>query len=69
MAEAARDAKRRLRRDLRERVAALDADTASRAAAEAQARLAALPALEDAASLLVCRSFGGEIDTHALIER
>lgn len=69
MLEAARDAKRRLRRDLRERVAALDADTASRAAAEAQARLAALPALEDAASLLVCRSFGGEIDTHALIER
>lgn len=48
---------------------ALDADAASRAAAQAQARLTALPALEDATSLLVCRSFGGEIDTHALIDR
>ena len=57
-----------LRRQLRERVASLDASLARRAAELAAERLLTLPEVAQAQRILTCLSFGGEIDTWGLAD-
>jgi 5-formyltetrahydrofolate cyclo-ligase len=58
-----------LRRELAERLAALDRETARAAAARAAARAFELPELARAGRVLACLSFGSEPDTWPLVGR
>jgi 5-formyltetrahydrofolate cyclo-ligase len=62
-------AKVALRRELRVRLAGLAPDAARRAAEEIARRALALPEVAEAGSVLVCLSFGSELDTWGLVER
>lgn len=62
-------AKERLRRKLRERVAALDPAAARRAAGRITDRALTLPEVIGAGGVLSCLSFGAEPDTWELVER
>jgi 5-formyltetrahydrofolate cyclo-ligase len=61
--------KARLRAAMQRRLAALDPAEAQASARAATARLLALPEIAEARSLLVCLSFGDELDTGELVER
>ncbi|MEZ4417711.1 MAG: 5-formyltetrahydrofolate cyclo-ligase [Gemmatimonadota bacterium] len=69
MTGAAGGTKAQLRHELRRRVAALSGAKAESLSVRACARLLHLPEVAHARSLLVCLSFGHEIDTRALIGR
>jgi 5-formyltetrahydrofolate cyclo-ligase len=62
------EAKARLRREMAERLAAVDAESARRAAARLRARVLALPEVAAARRVFTCLSFGAEIDTLELAE-
>lgn len=61
--------KRRWRVELRERLAALEPESARAGAERVAARALALPELAAARHVLACLSFGVELDTWRLIER
>ncbi len=61
--------KQAARRQILERLAAIDPETARGAAARMTDRLLELPEMVRARRVLACLSFGEEIDTHNLVER
>ncbi|GMU64507.1 MAG: 5-formyltetrahydrofolate cyclo-ligase [Acidobacteriota bacterium] len=63
------ETKDELRRRLTARLASVTADERVRAGATARARLLEVDAIRRARSLLVCLSFGTELDTAPLVER
>lgn len=58
-----------LRREMRARLAALDPETARRAAVAVTERVLALPQVASARRVLTCLSFGAELDTWGLVDR
>lgn len=60
--------KRRLRRRLKERLRAIDASQARRAATAAGERFMALPEVRAAKGMLICLSFDTELDTWGLLD-
>jgi len=69
MTDEPRAVKGHLRRELRERVAAVDPATARAAAQRIAEQVLALPEVAAARSVLACLSFGDELDTWGLVER
>ena len=61
--------KEALRADLRRRLSQLHSEEATVAAARMTDRVLALPEVAEARGILVCLSFGVEIDTWPLVER